>query len=121
MAINRRRDPYKNFNFRLLIGTAIGGIAALAIFRKFFARVETRPPGVYIEETPAGVRPIEGVGTSTAGFAGPSRKRRRRTPGISVDDAADERDAAHDLNRRRTGKLPSRRGDQEGNGAAHRV
>ncbi len=79
MAINRRRDPYRNFNFRLLFGTAIGGIAALAIFRKFFARVETRPPGVYIEETPTGVRPIGGVGTSTAGFAGTSRKRKTRT------------------------------------------
>jgi hypothetical protein len=78
MATNRRRDPYKNFNFRLLFGVAIGGVVALGIFRKFFSRIETRAPGVYIEEIPAGVRPIEGVGTSTAGFAGASRKQTRR-------------------------------------------
>ena len=27
-------------------------------------------PGVYVEETSSGTRPIEGVGTSTAGFVG---------------------------------------------------
>ena len=27
-------------------------------------------PGVYVEEVPAAVRPIAGVGTSTAGFIG---------------------------------------------------
>ena len=27
-------------------------------------------PGVYIEEVPAGTRPIEGVGTAIAGFVG---------------------------------------------------
>ncbi len=78
MAANGRRDPNKDFNFRLLFGAVIGGIAALGIFRKFFGRVETRPPGVYIEETPAGARPIEGVGTTTAGFAGASPKQTRR-------------------------------------------
>lgn len=31
---------------------------------------EYTPPGVYIEEIPSGVRPIEGVSTSTAGFIG---------------------------------------------------
>ena len=79
MATNKRRDPYKNFNFRLLLGAAIGGIAALGIFRKLFARVERRAPGVYIEEIPAGARPIEGVGTSTAGFVGTSPKQAART------------------------------------------
>ena len=29
-----------------------------------------RSPGVYVEEVPASVRPIAGVGTSTAGFIG---------------------------------------------------
>ena len=27
-------------------------------------------PGVYVEEVPAGTRPIEGVGTAIAGFVG---------------------------------------------------
>ena len=31
-------------------------------------------PGVYVEEVPAGPRPIEGVSTSTAGFVGPTRR-----------------------------------------------
>ena len=69
MANNRRRDPYENFNLRLLFGAAIAGIAALGIFRRFFTRAETRYPGVYIEESPAGARPIEGVGTTTVGKA----------------------------------------------------
>lgn len=78
MANGRRGDPYRNFNFLVLFSAAIGGIAALGIFRKFFARAETRYPGVYIEETPTGARPIEGVGTSTAGFTGRSLKQSRR-------------------------------------------
>ena len=31
-------------------------------------------PGVYVEEHSSGVRPIEGVGTSTAGFVGVTAK-----------------------------------------------
>ena len=31
---------------------------------------EYAAPGVYVEEVPSGVKPIAGVGTSTAGFAG---------------------------------------------------
>ncbi|MGZ4644254.1 MAG: hypothetical protein ACXVX8_19200, partial [Blastococcus sp.] len=27
-------------------------------------------PGVYVEEVPSGIKPISGVGTSTAGFVG---------------------------------------------------
>lgn len=79
MATKRRRDPYKNFNFLVFAGAAIGGIAVIAILRRLFARSETLYPGVYIEETPAGARPIEGVGTSTAGFAGRPRQQSRRT------------------------------------------
>jgi hypothetical protein len=78
MAANGRRDPNKDFNFRLLFGAVIGGIAALGIFRKFFARAETRAPGVYIEEIPTAARPIEGVGTATAGFVGASPKQTKR-------------------------------------------
>ena len=78
MANNKRRDPYKNFNFLALVGAAVGGLAALGIVRKLFARVERRHPGVYVEEKPAGARPIEGVGTTTAGRAGGPRKAARR-------------------------------------------
>jgi hypothetical protein len=35
MASNKpRRDPYKNFNFRVAIGAALVGVAALVIARK---------------------------------------------------------------------------------------
>ena len=37
-------------------------------------------PGVIIEEVPAGLRPIEGVGTSTAGFIGEARRGLPATP-----------------------------------------
>ena len=76
-----RRDPYRNFNFRLLFGAAIAGVAALGIVRKLL-KAKWKPPGVYIEEVPTGPRPIEGVGTSTAGFVGTSPRqaaKRRRT------------------------------------------
>jgi hypothetical protein len=74
MVRNSRRDPYRNFNFRVLFG-AVGAVAAIALARKLFRKVERRYPGVYIEETPSGARPIEGVGTSTAGFVGTAPKR----------------------------------------------
>lgn len=82
MARSRRGDPYKNFNFRLLFGAVVAGVAAFGIFRRLFARLERRAPGVYIEETPAGARPIEGVGTSTAGFvdARPKKTTRQSSP-----------------------------------------
>jgi phage tail sheath protein FI len=35
--------------------------------------VETSYPGVYVEEVPTGIRPIEGVSTSTTAFVGPAR------------------------------------------------
>jgi phage tail sheath protein FI len=70
MANSKRRDPYRNFNFLAAIGAAVGGTAVLGLVRRLFTRVERRAPGVYVEEKPAGTRPIEGVGTSTAGFAG---------------------------------------------------
>jgi hypothetical protein len=78
MANNKRRDPYRNFNFLTLVGGAVAGIAALGFVRKLFARLERRYPGVYVEEKPTGPRPIEGVGTSTAGRAGGPRKPARR-------------------------------------------
>ena len=70
-----RRDPYRNFKFRLLVGgVVLGAVAAAAgIARRLFAKAERRYPGVHLEETPTGTRPIDGVGTSTAGFAGRAR------------------------------------------------
>src|SRR4051812_47563816 len=41
------------------------GVSAMA--------VETSYPGVYVEEVPTGIRPIEGVSTSTTAFVGPAR------------------------------------------------
>lgn len=76
MARDRRRDPFKNFNFRLLMGALLGGFAALGIVRKLL-KAKRNPPGVYIEEVPTGARPIEGVGTSTAGFVGTAPKQAR--------------------------------------------
>ena len=32
----------------------------------------TKAPGVYVEEVPSAIKPIAGVGTSTAGFIGVS-------------------------------------------------
>jgi hypothetical protein len=57
----------------------VAGIAALGFVRRLFARVEVRPPGVHVDETPTGTRPIEGIGTSTAGVAGKPRKRSTRS------------------------------------------
>ena len=74
MARSSRRDPYRNLNFRVLFG-AVGAVAAIALVRKLFRKVERRYPGVYVEETPTGARPIEGVGTSTAGFVGSAPKK----------------------------------------------
>lgn len=43
MASNdRRRDPYKNFNFRVAIGAALVGLAAVVIAKKVSA---ARPDG----------------------------------------------------------------------------
>ena len=61
----RRRDPYRNFNFRNMFGAlALTGLAG-AIAARLFGGFK-RGKGA-AEETPAGARPIEPVGTSTAG------------------------------------------------------
>ena len=65
MSRETRDDPYKNFKFAVAL-VAVGAIA-VRIGRKLFARAELVHPGVYVEEIPTGTRPIEGVGTSTAG------------------------------------------------------
>ena len=65
MSRETRDDPYKNFKFAVAL-VAVGAIA-VRIGRKLFAKAELVHPGVYVEEIPTGTRPIEGVGTSTAG------------------------------------------------------
>ena len=63
MSRETRHDPYKNFKFAVAL-LAVGAIA-VRIGRKLFAKAELVHP--YVEEIPTGTRPIEGVGTSTAG------------------------------------------------------
>ena len=60
-----RRSPYKNFRFAVTF-VAISAVA-IGIARKLLRKAELKPPGVYVEEIPTSVRPIEGVATSTAG------------------------------------------------------
>lgn len=77
MSRNRRDNPYKNFKFVVAL-VAVGAVA-IRVGRKLFARTEIVHPGVYVEEIPTGTRPIEGVGTSTAGFVGSADKKSRRS------------------------------------------
>lgn len=71
-----RVDPYKNFKFAVAM-IAICAVGA-RLGRKLFSRAEVLHPGVYVEEVPAGTRPIEGVGTSTVGFVGSKARRGQR-------------------------------------------
>lgn len=77
MINNRRFDPYKGFRFRALFASALAGAAALGIVKKLLRGASASKP----VESDTGARPIEGVGTSTAGFVGnapkPARKARR--------------------------------------------
>jgi hypothetical protein len=76
---SRRTDPYRNFNFRVIFGTAIAGAAAIGLASKFLLgrRKKRRKPPPPVEPD-SGARPIEAVGTSTAGFVGPAPTNRRR-------------------------------------------
>jgi hypothetical protein len=78
MASNRRRDPYKNFNFRVLFGAAAMGGLAAAIGGSMLAIFKRGKVG-HLKEVRTGARPIEAVGTSTSGFVGiaPKHKKRR--------------------------------------------
>ena len=75
---DKRRDPYKNFNFRVVFSAvAMAGLAgaiASRLLRVFKSGKSTA------DDPPAGARPIEGVGTSTAGFVGPKPTRAKRSP-----------------------------------------
>ena len=74
---SRRTDPYRNFNFRLILGAAIAEVAAIGLAGKLVLgrRKKPRKPPVEVD---SGARPIEAVGTSTAGFVGTTSTNRRR-------------------------------------------
>ena len=78
MANSRRSDPYKNFNFRNVFGAvALTGLAG-ALAAKLLRKLKSGKSPV--DKTPTGARPIEAVGTSTAGLAGTTPKRAKRSP-----------------------------------------
>lgn len=101
MAANRKRfDPYKVFNFRVVIGAALAAVAGFAIVKKLLpgAVASKREPKDYLPETSSGARPIESVGTNTVGFVGTTpetpkkgRARRERSSKRLVDLADAER------------------------------
>jgi hypothetical protein len=80
---SRRTDPYRNFNYRVIFGAAIAGAAAIGLAGKLLlSRRKKKRPKPPPEETDTGARPIEAVGTSTAGFVGTAPTKRRRTPRV---------------------------------------
>jgi len=72
----RRSDPYKIFNFRVLFASILAGAAALGTVKKLRGASAPKPV-----ETDRRNRPIESVGTSTAGFVGTAPKTARKTRG----------------------------------------
>lgn len=74
----KRDDPYKNFNFGVVFGAAIAGVAAIGLAGKLLLRGRRKKPRKPPVETDTGARPIEAVGTSTAGLVGAAPTKRRR-------------------------------------------
>jgi len=74
---SRRKDPYRNFKFRVIFGAVVAGAAAVGLGAKLLlsGRKKPRKPPAEVESGP---RPIEAVGTSTAGFVGAAPAKRRR-------------------------------------------
>ena len=62
-------------------------------------------PGVYVEEIPSGVRPIEGVGTSTAAFVGFATKGAKDEPTLlfKFDDYVNNYGGVRDLGQEKIG------------------
>ena len=99
-----RIDPYKNFNFRLVITTAVAAIAGLGLVKKLFgASASKRKSKDYLTPTPIKEppRPINSVGISTArGFTARSKAKR-------VGNASSSR-GRKGASTRKTGKPKSR-------------
>ena len=75
--INKGRfDPYKNFKFRIAIGSVIAAIAGFGILKKLRGTASTKylDPKDYLPPEPTPPPPIGGVGTTTAGRAGTAPK-----------------------------------------------
>ena len=73
----KRRDPYRNFNFRVVFSAvAMAGLAGAIASRLLRAFKSGKKAADF---PPAGARPIEGVGTSTAAFAGTKPTRAKRS------------------------------------------
>jgi hypothetical protein len=76
-SVNTNRiDPYKNFKFRMMVASALGAIASLGLLKKLAGGPASKKKSTYltpgeIKEEP---RPINSVGTSTAGRAKAKRK-----------------------------------------------
>jgi hypothetical protein len=70
-AVNANRiDPYKNFKFRMAVGSVLAAVVGFGLLRKLvgFASREINPKD-YLPPEPTPPPPIEGVGTTTAGRA----------------------------------------------------
>lgn len=78
MARGTRRDPYKNFNFRVLFGAAALGSLAVGIASRILSALRRGKGGGPVSDMPSGSRQIEGVGTATPGFVGTTPKRAKR-------------------------------------------
>jgi hypothetical protein len=83
MADRQRKDPYKNFKFRVGFGAALAAIAGLALVKKLLPSVSAkyRDPKDYVSEVPSGSRPIEAVGTSVAAGRTAAKPKKPRSTG----------------------------------------
>ncbi len=73
----RRKDPYRGFNFQVIFGAVVVGAAAIGLAGKVLLG-RRKKPRKRPAEVASGARPIEAVGTSTAGFAGTAPSGRRQ-------------------------------------------
>jgi hypothetical protein len=83
-SVNTNRiDPYKNYKFRMMVASALAAIAGLGLMKKLSGASTSKRKSTYQTPKPIeeGSRPIEAVGTSTAGRArkAPQKARRSRS------------------------------------------